>query len=315
MVSERPGSENYETTEQQLITSRVFIPFHSRIRFFNNPGISPRSGPLGQTPGRRVHAPKDERVCAEQARRLPTEFGHDRLQKGSRCAAPPAALTCQARDAARPRAGRRRMRAAAPGPQRRPAPRRTRPGGSQGAGSARRRAGSGECCPRGGDVRPRAAGPLWARPVCRPWNGEPPQAPGDTTLSPRSDGSPRSGARKPAALTTALAGTARRFPERPSRRCRRPSAGRRAPSPAWRRPRRRPQAGPPRAARRLDSALSRLRSKTQRDPAQARPRAARGACARRGRAWRTPPGPLAARVDFISGALECEVRPANISTL
>lgn len=155
MVSERPGSENYETTEQQLITSRVFIPFHSRIRFFNNPGISPRSGPLGQTPGRRVHAPKDERVCAEQARRLPTEFGHDRLQKGSRCAAPPAALTCQARDAARPRAGRRKDAGGRPRPAAaaRTAANTPRRLAGRGLGAAPRRVG-GVLSPRRGRATP-----------------------------------------------------------------------------------------------------------------------------------------------------------------
>lgn len=51
-------------------------------------------------------------------------------------------------------------------------------------------------------------------------------------------------AAQPLLLTTALSGTARRTPGRLSRHWQWPSAGRRAPSPAWRRPRRAASSGP-----------------------------------------------------------------------
>lgn len=54
---------------------------------------------------------------------------------------------------------------------------------------------------------------------------------------------------EPAALTTALAGTAPGTPGRLSRRWRWPSAGRRAPSPAWRGPAAQPRASLQRARR------------------------------------------------------------------
>lgn len=78
-------------------------------------------------------------------------------------AALPATLLWQARDAARPRAGRRKDAGGRPRAQRRLPPRRQLCAGKH-VPAARRARG---CCPRSGDVRPRAACRLWARSAVR----------------------------------------------------------------------------------------------------------------------------------------------------
>lgn len=254
MISERPGSENYETTEPlSVFHVLTFLSPRERTHSLPSPSGSRREAP--HSTAHRVHT-----LC--QAWLLVGECGHNRLQNDRQATLshPLLWLTLDALNfhAERPNdaSGCSWLQETVPGGHGpwSATPSRGLPGpGLRVARDGRPPGGPRARPPRSGLSVPSEkwgerlhARPRRPRAVERPRRGNVgtasartnpatrPLFPGRLNPLPPRLGRPPA---QPAALTTPLAGTARRTPGRPGRRWRWPSADRKAPSRAWLRPR------------------------------------------------------------------------------